>query len=77
MDEMTSALDAGLEEITARELFSIKEKTLLYITHRLAVAQYADRIIVLEDGKIAEEGTHPSLLLKGGIYAAMWAMQTS
>jgi ABC-type multidrug transport system fused ATPase/permease subunit len=76
MDEMTSALDAGLEEITARELFSIKEKTLLYITHRLAAAQYADRIIVLEDGKIAEAGTHPSLLLKGGIYAAMWAMQS-
>ena len=49
-----------------------KNKTVLMIAHRLSTVQDADNILVLSDGKIAEQGSHESLLAKKGVYAAMW-----
>ena len=49
-----------------------KNKTVLMIAHRLSTVQNADNILVLSDGKIAEQGSHESLLAKQGVYAAMW-----
>jgi len=50
-------------------------RTTLLVTHRLGAARIADRIAVLDGGRIAEEGTHPQLVRAGGLYAAMWAAQ--
>ena len=50
-----------------------RNKTVLMIAHRLSTVQNADNIIVLNEGKIAEQGSHSALLKKSGVYAAMWA----
>ena len=52
-------------------------RTVLMIAHRLSTVVEADRIVVLEAGRIVEEGTHEGLLAKGGRYAAMWARQSA
>ena len=76
LDEATSALDSYTEkEIQdALEIVS-KDRTTLVIAHRLSTVVNADKIIVLEAGEIIEEGTHPELLEKGGLYAGMWNRQ--
>ena len=51
-------------------------KTVIAIAHRLSTIAQMDRIIVLDDGRIAEEGTHRELLAKGGLYAGFWARQS-
>ena len=53
----------------------VKNKTVLVIAHRLQSVMNADEIIVLDDGRIAEHGTHPELLKHGGRYAALWENQ--
>jgi ABC-type transport system involved in Fe-S cluster assembly fused permease/ATPase subunit len=75
-DEATSALDSHTEkEIQAALSQVARNHTTLVIAHRLSTVVDADEIIVLEDGRIAERGTHAGLLEKGGQYAAMWARQ--
>jgi ATP-binding cassette subfamily B protein len=76
LDEATSALDAESERLVQRALEAAMEgRTTLIIAHRLATVQRADRIIVMEDGRIVETGTHASLVAQGGVYANLAALQ--
>jgi ATP-binding cassette subfamily B protein len=77
-DEATSALDSLTEEeitSTIRELSSNKEQITVLIAHRLSTIMHADKIIVLEHGKIIEQGKHEALLAEKGLYFAMWRQQ--
>ncbi|TFW18067.1 ABC transporter transmembrane domain-containing protein [Duganella callida] len=76
LDEATSALDAESERLVQKALeAAMVGRTTVIIAHRLATVQRADRIIVMEDGKIVETGTHASLVAQGGIYANLAALQ--
>ncbi len=76
LDEATSALDAESERLVQKALeAAMVGRTTVIIAHRLATVQRADRIIVMEDGKIVETGTHSSLVALGGIYANLAALQ--
>ena len=77
LDEATSSLDS-VSESYIQDAFNalMKGKTTIVIAHRLSTIQKMDRIIVLDKGKIVEEGTHPELLEKGGVYADLWEHQT-
>ena len=76
MDEPSSALDPIAEyELNKAMESAAKGKTVFYISHRLSTTRDADRIILLENGRIAEEGNHESLLKKNGKYAEMWNVQ--
>jgi len=76
LDEATSALDAESERMVQAALESaMKDRTTLVIAHRLATIQQADRIIVLDHGQIAEQGTHTELVAKGGLYARLAELQ--
>lgn len=78
LDEPTSALDPLMEHATFDEVRSnFNGKGVLLISHRLASLDQADRIVVLDDGEIAEQGTHSELVALGGLYAAMRARQAS
>lgn len=69
-DEATSALDTITENSVQEALDRLgEERTVLVIAHRLGTIRNADNIIVLKDGKVAEEGTHDDLLAKNGVYA--------
>ena len=77
-DEATSALDSLTEEEitnTLREISAGKSQIILMIAHRLSTIMHADRIYVLEKGKIVEEGNHKTLLENKGLYYAMWRQQ--
>jgi ABC-type multidrug transport system fused ATPase/permease subunit len=77
LDEATSALDSESEVLIQDALWRLMEgKTAVVIAHRLSTIQKMDRIVVLSDGKIAEQGTHKELLEKNGIYANLWAHQS-
>ena len=77
LDEATSALDSESEAAIQKTLYTLMEgKTVIAIAHRLSTIASMDRIIVLEDGQIAEEGTHDVLLKKNGLYAGFWARQS-
>jgi ATP-binding cassette subfamily B protein len=76
LDEATSALDAESERMVQAALESaMKDRTTLVIAHRLATVQKADRILVLDHGKLVEQGTHAELVDKGGVYARLAALQ--
>ena len=75
-DEATSALDTKTEKLIEKSLKKLSNKnTTLVIAHRLSTVIDADKIIVLDKGKIAEQGTHKELLQKNGLYAEMWKRQ--
>ena len=77
LDEATSALDAESEAIIQTNMRNIvKGRTVMIIAHRLSAIRNAHRIVTIESGAITEEGTHESLLAKGGRYRALWAAQT-
>lgn len=76
LDEATSALDAESEQLVQQALDGLmKDRTTLVIAHRLATVRAADRIVVLDDGAIAEQGTHSELSAAGGLYARLAALQ--
>jgi ATP-binding cassette subfamily B protein len=76
LDEATSALDAESETLVQTALEHLMQgRTTLVIAHRLATVLRADRILVIEDGRIVEEGTHRSLVKKGGTYARLAKLQ--
>lgn len=76
LDEPTAALDP-VSESRVYESFDeiVKGKTAVYISHRLSSCKFSDRIFVLDNGKIAESGTHEALLSKNGFYAQLWQAQ--
>jgi ATP-binding cassette subfamily B protein len=76
LDEATSALDAESEMLVQKALDSLMDnRTTLVVAHRLATVLKADRILVLDKGQIVEEGTHQTLVEKGGIYARLAKLQ--
>lgn len=78
MDEATSALDSEVEAVIQQSLFTLmKDKTVIAIAHRLSTIAAMDRLIVMDEGKIVEQGTHQQLIRSGGIYATLWERQTS
>ncbi|MGI1671272.1 MAG: ABC transporter ATP-binding protein/permease [Neptuniibacter sp.] len=77
LDEATSALDSEVEAAIQASLYKLMEgKTVIAIAHRLSTIAALDRLIVLDDGDIAEQGTHAELLDQKGIYAQLWEHQT-
>jgi ATP-binding cassette subfamily B protein len=76
LDEATSALDSHTEKEIQDALDRVvKDRTTLVIAHRLSTIVHADNIVVLENGRLVEQGTHAELIAQGGLYASMWARQ--
>jgi ATP-binding cassette, subfamily B, multidrug efflux pump len=77
LDEATSALDSEAEAAIQHSLYQLMEgKTVVAIAHRLSTIAAMDRLVVMDQGRIVEEGSHASLLAAGGIYARLWAHQS-
>jgi ATP-binding cassette subfamily B multidrug efflux pump len=77
LDEATSALDSEVELAIQDQLLGLMEgKTVIAIAHRLSTIARMDRLVVLDAGRIVEEGTHEALLRRGGHYAMLWRHQS-
>jgi len=77
LDEATSALDSEVEIAIQGSLNTLMQgKTVIAIAHRLSTIAAMDRLIVLDQGRIVEEGNHRTLLASGGLYARLWAHQS-
>lgn len=77
LDEATSAVDNETEAAIQRSLARMaQDRTVVVIAHRLSTVRHADRIWVLERGAVTEAGTHDELVEEGGLYAALWRVQT-
>ncbi|WP_185879028.1 ABC transporter ATP-binding protein [Variovorax sp. MHTC-1] len=77
LDEATSALDSEVEAAIQASLYRLMEgKTVIAIAHRLSTIAAMDRLIVLDEGRVVEQGDHKSLLAQGGLYARLWAHQS-
>ena len=77
LDEATSALDSEVEAAIQASLGTLMQgKTVIAIAHRLSTIAQMDRLVVLDRGRIVEQGTHQQLLAAGGHYAALWRRQS-
>ena len=77
LDEATSALDSEVEAAIRENLNRLMHgKTVIAIAHRLSTIAAMDRLVVLDEGRIAEDGTHTALVAKNGLYAQLWAHQS-
>jgi ATP-binding cassette, subfamily B, multidrug efflux pump len=77
LDEATSALDSEVEAAIQEQLVTLMQgKTVIAIAHRLSTIARMDRLVVIDEGSIIEQGTHAELLAKGGHYAELWARQS-
>jgi len=77
LDEATSALDSEIEQAIQQSLSVLMaRKTVIAIAHRLSTLQIMDRLVVIDRGRIVEEGTHAALLARGGLYADLWRRQS-
>ena len=78
LDEATSALDVQSEAVVQKALDALaKGRTTLVIAHRLSTVRHADKIVVMDQGQVVEEGTHDELLARGGTFARLHALQFS
>lgn len=76
-DEATSALDSESEQYIQEAMFdAIEGKTALVIAHRLSTIVHLERILVFDNGKIIEDGSHAELMKHGGTYAKLWTIQS-
>ncbi|CAN5317399.1 MAG: ABC transporter ATP-binding protein [Acidimicrobiia bacterium] len=77
LDEATSAVDNETEAAIQRSLASVAhQRTTIVIAHRLSTVRHADAIVVIEEGRVTETGTHDELIARPGLYRALWAVQT-
>ncbi|MGO9546045.1 MAG: ABC transporter ATP-binding protein [Rhodomicrobium sp.] len=77
LDEATSALDSEVEAAIQEQLYNLMEnKTVIAIAHRLSTISQMDRLIIMDKGRIVEDGSHDELLRQGGLYASLWARQS-
>ncbi|SHK45786.1 ABC transporter ATP-binding protein [Halomonas caseinilytica] len=77
LDEATSALDSEVEAAIQEQLYALMEgKTVIAIAHRLSTIAMLDRLVVIDEGKIVETGSHEQLLARDGLYAALWRRQS-
>jgi ATP-binding cassette, subfamily B, multidrug efflux pump len=77
LDEATSALDSEVEQAIQEQLYNLMTgKTVIAIAHRLSTIAAMDRLVILDQGRIVEEGSHDTLLARGGLYADLWARQS-
>ncbi|MBD3919862.1 ABC transporter ATP-binding protein [Paenibacillus sp. PR3] len=77
LDEPTSALDPKAESDVLRQFLATSQnKTAFIVSHRLGLARFCDRILLMQDGRIVEQGSHDELVAKNGEYAQLWAMQS-
>ena len=78
LDEATSALDARSEALVQQALEQLSQgRTTLVIAHRLATIRKADKIVVMDQGRVVEEGRHEQLIARGGLYAGLYKLQFS
>jgi ATP-binding cassette subfamily B multidrug efflux pump len=77
LDEATSALDSEVEQAIQENLYALMEgKTVIAVAHRLSTIAAMDRLVVMDKGRIVEEGTHKELLARDGLYASLWRRQS-
>ena len=77
LDEATSALDSEAEAAIQEQLFNLMTgKTVIAIAHRLSTIAAMDRLVILDRGRVVEQGSHAALLKRGGVYADLWARQS-
>jgi ATP-binding cassette subfamily B multidrug efflux pump len=77
LDEATSALDSEVEAAIQEQFYNLMEgKTVIAIAHRLSTIAAMDRLIIMDQGRIVEEGSHDELIRRGGLYASLWARQS-
>jgi ATP-binding cassette subfamily B protein len=77
LDEATSSVDTETKRAIQENLRTLTAgRTALIIAHRLSTIRHADRILVLRDGRVVEEGTHDDLVARGGTYADLWHIQS-